>query len=477
MKKKLLVAGALAAATATVLAVAPLTAEATGLSAGSHPKHPGAAVPPACTPASPPAPPLTATTTTTIGQAFYCILDHYYDGPALNERDLLTSAFAGFTQELQRRGLDRAEASMPALTGHRDADWAAFAAVYQKVTDTLPADPAVRQAVAGATMSGLIAGMHQNHVDWLRVPNKTAAPLGLDVSGRNGAGKTDPAAVAPLFVQSVQAGGLAAGAGVKAGDEITAVDGVPPFVAGQLITAVSDQVSDPARGVPVTITFHRPATGQTFTVTLTPTLAGPGAPPTVTSRLLSGGVAYVQLPGFFTGGADQVAAAVADLREQSGGLRGLVLDLRGNGGGSADERAKLLGMLAHGQVTSYECDSHQVCTANHTDDSEPLLGLPVVVLTDRDCASACDSFAGTVKDLRLGTIVGTRTAGIVAGLPQGYLLTDGSSIVFPTRYELGANHESVNGIGVAPDDDAPLTPEGLSSGHDAGVEKALAVLS
>ncbi|GAA1984469.1 hypothetical protein [Catenulispora subtropica] len=41
--------------------------------------------------------------------------------------------------------------------------------------------------------------------------------------------------------------------------------------------------------------------------------------------------------------------------------------------------------------------------------------------------------------------------------------------------ELGAHHESVNGIGVAPDD-APLTATGLSSGHDAGIEKALAVL-
>ena len=102
--------------------------------------------------------------------------------------------------------------------------------------------------------------------------------------------------------------------------------------------------------------------------------------------------------------------------------------------------------------------------------------VPLAVLTDRDCASACDSFAGSVKDLRLGALVGTRTAGVVAGLPQGYVLDDGSSIVFPVRYELGANHESVNGIGVAPDYDAPLTAAGLSSGHDAGVEKALAVL-
>jgi C-terminal processing protease CtpA/Prc len=36
------------------------------------------------------------------------------------------------------------------------------------------------------------------------------------------------------------------------------------------------------------------------------------------------------------------------------------------------------------------------------------------VLTDRNCASACDAFSGAVKDLRLGTLVGTRTSGIVS---------------------------------------------------------------
>jgi len=228
--------------------------------------------------------------------------------------------------------------------------------------------------------------------------------------------------VAPLFVEGVQPGGLADGAGVKAGDEITAVDDIPPFIGGQLVKAVSDRVSDPAPDVPVWITLHRPATDQTFTMTLTPH-TDPGSPPSVESRTLDGGVGYVKLPGFFTGATDQMLAHVAGLRRQAS-LHGLVLDLRGNGGGSADERAKLLGTLAHGKVTSYECDKWGNCTPNRTDDSEPLLGLPVVVLTDRDCASACDSFASSVKDLHLATLVGARSAGVVAGLPQGFVLDE-----------------------------------------------------
>jgi carboxyl-terminal processing protease len=53
---------------------------------------------------------------------------------------------------------------------------------------------------------------------------------------------------------------------------------------------------------------------------------------------------------------------------------------------------------------------HGSCTANYTDSSVPLLHLPLVVLTDRNCASACDAFSGAVKDLRLGTLVGRTSA-------------------------------------------------------------------
>ena len=91
---------------------------------------------------------------------------HYYSGPVLDDRVLLAVAFAGFTQELDRLGMDQPDATMPALTGHRDRDWNAFAAVYQKVTGQLPASPAQRQALAAATMTGMIASLHDNHARW-----------------------------------------------------------------------------------------------------------------------------------------------------------------------------------------------------------------------------------------------------------------------------------------------------------------------
>ena len=78
---------------------------------------------------------------------------------------LPAGAFAGFTQGLDRLGMDQPDATMPALTGNRDRDWAAFAAVYQKVTSQLPASPA-RQELAAATMTAMIASLDNNHARW-----------------------------------------------------------------------------------------------------------------------------------------------------------------------------------------------------------------------------------------------------------------------------------------------------------------------
>jgi carboxyl-terminal processing protease len=131
-------------------------------------------------------------------------------------------------------------------------------------------------------------------------------------------------------------------------------------------------------------------------------------------------------------------------------LHGLILDLRGNGGGEPAEVSRLLGAFIYGAPYTYDCDGHGSCRARSTDTDVSLLHLPLVVLTDRYCASGCDAFSGAVKDLRLGTMVGTRSAGIVATPAAPYLLDDASLIILPATRELSAHHEFINGIGVAP---------------------------
>ncbi|MFB9889102.1 S41 family peptidase [Planobispora takensis] len=398
------------------------------------------------------------TSVNTLRQAYLCVLEHYYSGPVMDSRALLKSALAAYTQDLIRRGADRADLRLPALTGNRDTDWAAFA----KVLGT--GDPAALRAA----ITGMVAGLHDNHARWVRpTPPPQGGPVGTGIAGVSAqqGPQFDPAARPPLFITKVLAGSPAAKADIRPGDIMVKVNGVPAFIGD----SVNHNIIDLFAADPVRLTLKRPTTGRTRTVEIR---QGPitRQPPKVTSKTLPGGAVYVQLPGFYEGAADQVIAKL------QGRPEAVVLDLRGNGGGSPREVTRLLGAFAHGKVTSYFCPLKGECVPNRTDDSVRLLGSRLVVLTDRACASACDDFSAAVKGNGLGTLVGTRTAGAVSGPGEGYLLDDGSVLILPKVRHLGPAREIIDTIGVPVDHYAPMTALDLATGRDPGLAKALTLL-
>lgn len=450
----------------------------------------GADRPPACTepappettsaqsePATPdadgPQVPEGTTTVTTVGQAYYCILDNYYSGSITDPRSLLVPAFAAITEELQRRGIDQAGATLPKLTGKKDADWTAFNKVFTKVAAELPDDTA-REATAVAAIQAMLDSLNDNHVE--RRSSYHVNTTGLGVSAVNGPAKIDATATDPLYVTTVVPGGAAEKAGVKLGDEILAVNGVPPFVNGVLSQGVINWLTgDTPEGTRLELTLHRPVTDDTVTTTMTAAAFPSPGRPVVESTLVDGNLAKVSMHGFAPGAADEVLAAIKSLSANTE-LRGVVLDLRGNGGGRLEEVSKLLGAWASDKVFAYMCDVKDHCTPSRTDKGVEQVDLPLVVLTDRRCASACDAFTGAVKDLKLGTLVGTRTAGIASGPQLVYQLDDYSVLALPKTHGLGANKEVINTIGVAPDHFAPVTAADLSAGRDPGLDKAVTLL-
>ncbi|MFI6904792.1 S41 family peptidase [Nonomuraea sp. NPDC050394] len=412
-----------------------------------------------CTTATAP-PPESAppTSVNTLRQAYLCVLDNYYSGPAMDPKALLKSAFAAYTQDLMRRDADRADLRLPALTGNRDIDWAAFAQVLG----------AGDVSALRAAITAMVAGLHDNHARAVRpAPQPEGEQIGTGIVGlsaRQGR-QLDPAAKPPLFITGVLPGSPAAKAGIRPGDIIVKANGVPAFVGN----TVNQSIVEAFATNPVKLTLKRPTTGRTRTVDLK---EGPitRQSPAVTSKTLPGGAVHVQLPGFFEGAADQVIAKL------KGKPKAVVLDLRGNGGGSPREVTRLLGAFAHGKVTSYFCPLKGDCVPNRTDDTVALVGSRLLVLTDRGCASACEDFSAAVKDNRLGTLIGTRTAGAVSGPAEAYVLNDGSLLLLPKVRHLGPARETIDTIGVPVDHPAPMTALDLATGRDPGVAKALALL-
>ncbi|MFD1540571.1 S41 family peptidase [Nonomuraea guangzhouensis] len=423
----------------------------------------------------------TPTTIDVIEQAYFCILGTYYSGATLDARSLLTAGFVALTQEINRSGRDVPEAAMPALTGDRRADWAAFEAVYRKVTDQVPD---LRDKLAVVTLEAMVAGLGDNHARWThggqRPPDYYDGDgygLGLEANVYGPQVDGNPGvALPPVFVTTVQ-GGAAQAAGLRAGDVIESINGSAPFIDGKATPALAALYPRYPEARPVRLRLLRQSTGRRWSVTLKPGLfqRDLAALQVVRSKLLDDSIAYVRMRGFAPDSANRVLNAISRLRTGRT-LTGVVLDLRGNGGGSPLEATRLVSAFVHGKVTAYQCTVDGKCETSRTDDTVELLNLPLTVLTDRSCASACEHFSSAIKDLRAGLLVGTRTAGVISGPAQGHLLRNNTLLGFPTRHHLGPNHEVIDRIGVPPDHYVPLTPEDAAAGRDPALAKALTLL-
>ena len=152
---------------------------------------------------------------------------------------LLAGAFAGLTQELDRLGIDQPDATMPALTGSRDGDWAAFAAAYSRVISKVPARDF--QQVAAAAMTGMVATLNDNHAHWQYPPpqppgftSSDTYGLGINTSPGPGLLRNAPGeALPPAVVTSVDPGSPAARARVRTGDRRTTAPTATDAAAGQ----------------------------------------------------------------------------------------------------------------------------------------------------------------------------------------------------------------------------------------------------
>lgn len=195
--------------------------------------------------------------------------------------------------------------------------------------------------------------------------------------------------------------------GLRAGDVLLSIDGE------DLKGLPVDKVSEKLRGEPGTslmVKYLREGCTDSITeVKLTrANIALPAVPYYV---LLSDSVGYLILDSFTDNCARDVRLALIDLKNQ--GAKHLILDLRGNGGGSLAEAVNIIGMFVPKGTTAVTTKGKiaQATQAFKT-PHEPLdLTTPLAILVDGQSASASEIVAGAVQDLDRGIIIGQRTYG------------------------------------------------------------------
>ena len=198
----------------------------------------------------------------------------------------------------------------------------------------------------------------------------------------------------------------AAEVGLKKGDIILSID--DEDMTNKDVAYVSDHLrGDP--GTSFILKVKRPSTGKTLKVKITRrTIQMPFLP---YYGMLEGGFGYINFNSFTDNCAKDVRRAFIDLKKQ--GAKGLVFDLRNNGGGSVSEAVSIINMfLPKGKTVLKMQGKLQRSNKEYKTSVEPVDSvMPMVVLVNGNSASASEIMSGSLQDYDRAIILGTRTYG------------------------------------------------------------------
>ncbi len=252
-------------------------------------------------------------------------------------------------------------------------------------------------------------------------------------------------------------------AGMKPGDIILEVDG--KAVTGPESTEAAAAIRG-REGTSVTIKYRRD--GKEDTVTM---VRAQITVETVSYEMLEGedNIGYIQIDSFESGTGADFKAALADLTQL--GAKGLVIDLRNNGGGLVDQAIKVADEIMNQGTVVYTEDHDGKRSYYNTNTGRT--ALPYVLLVNEYTASASEILAAGVQDNKEGKIVGTKTFG--KGIIQSIypIFDDGSAIKLTTMQYFSPSGNTIHKVGVTPDYVVELKAD---DDTDYQLQKALEVL-
>ena len=220
------------------------------------------------------------------------------------------------------------------------------------------------------------------------------------------------------FVTSVVDGYAAAKAGIKGGDSILAINNKE--VKNKSLTEVKSLIKG-AAGTSLTIQLKRQGPSP-FTASLVREEIRVNS---VSYATLFQGIGYIEMKNFSARSANELRSAILGLRqeakEQRTPMKGIILDLRNNPGGLLNAAVDVTSLFVRkgSEVVSIRGRSVEMAKSYLTETPPLDVALPLVVLVNKESASASEIVAGAIQDLDRGVIIGERSFG--KGLVQSVI--------------------------------------------------------
>ncbi|MBQ3420227.1 MAG: S41 family peptidase [Romboutsia sp.] len=254
-----------------------------------------------------------------------------------------------------------------------------------------------------------------------------------------------------VMVLSPIKGSPAEKAGILPGDLIISVDGVQ-YSADEMSVA-ANKIKGEA-GTTVKIEILRGTETKEFELIRENIRINP-----VEGKIINNNIGYIEFSSFDQGTAKEFKNKYEEFQKQN--IKSLIIDLRNNGGGIVDEALEIADyILDKDKVILYEVDKNNKEEFKKS-ENDPIINLPIVIITNKNTASSSEILAGALKDNGKAVIVGEKTYG--KGVIQQLLtLPDGSGLKITSEEYLTTNKTKINKIGIDPDASVKL-PETIKN--------------
>ncbi len=239
-----------------------------------------------------------------------------------------------------------------------------------------------------------------------------------------------------IEVVSVEDGSPAKKAGIRTGDVISAIDGESYDNIDEAASAIRGEA-----GTKVRLRIVRGNEKMNISVTRAHIKEK-----SVSSKIIEKDIGYIRVSTFNESTAEDFERALKRMENKD--VKGLIIDMRGNGGGLVEEGRDIADMLQGKGVIAYTEDGQGERTYMRSDGERTKL--TYVLLVNGSSASTTEIVAASVKDNEEGILVGTKTYG-KGVIQETETLPDGSAFILTTMQYFSPDGHTIHEKGVVPD--------------------------